>query len=358
MINRLGPIVSGKAHAPILRLGLKRHSRAFNRSITRRGPANPSNVIVLHLTGTSYTGDATLTLNSYTCVLLSGTITLNSGVTGITASSQSYISVSGGTIDGGSHTNCTAIDFPTGCSMVQIDGMTIQNFGASTPRAGSSAVHISSGATPVMVTRCTLNQGSARGLWLESNPAFQSIVSRNTVTNFNMDGIDCDAHTATALVKFNTCNNNLRAGIFVEQGDTYNQLIGNTLMGNHRSGLSVWNNGVNENISTTEYNSAVCNLCDSNLVSSVVSSGSPPSTGYGIETGSQAGDAYQEATSHNLYFNNDVENNQGSGQEDANIGQGTLAKRCAELFFAKHRFGKCGASSGSNYVCADFWKRR
>lgn len=282
---------------------------------------NPNNVIVLHLGGTGFVGDSTLTLSSYTCVILTTTIHVNSGVNAISASGASYVSISGGTIDGGNAAK-TAITFSSGCFMVQVDGMTIQNFGPITPRgSGTDAVHTSGSGTPFLMTRCTVNQGSNRGLWLES-AGYQAVVSRNTFSNFNEDGIDCDAHTATSLIKYNTCSGNYRAGIFVEQGDAYDVLLGNTCTTNHRSGISVWNNGVNSNISPTEYNSVICNICDSSVVGTP-SSGSGNSTGYGLETGSQAGSAYQEYVTHNFCFNNEVESNQGTGQQDVDIGQGS-----------------------------------
>ena len=282
---------------------------------------NPNNVIVLHLGGTGFVGDATLTLSSYTCVILTTTIHVNSGVYAISASGASYVSISGGTIDGGNAAK-TAITFSSGCSMVQVDGMTIQNFGAITPRGSATdAVHTSGSGTPFLMTRCTVKQGSNRGLWLE-NPGYQAIVSRNTFSNFNEDGIDCDAHTATSLIKYNTCSGNYRAGIFVEQGDAYDALVGNTCTTNHRCGISVWNNGVSGNISPTQYNSVICNLCDSSVVGTP-SGGSGNSTGYGLETGSQEGSAYQEYVAHNFFFNNEVESNQGTGQQDVDIGQGS-----------------------------------
>lgn len=80
--------------------------------------ANPGDVIVLHLKGNYTIGANPLTLGSDTCVLLSGTIQINSSTTAscaITASSgASYISVSGGVIDGGTSSppsNGTAMAF-------------------------------------------------------------------------------------------------------------------------------------------------------------------------------------------------------------------------------------------------------
>ncbi len=300
--------------------------------------AHPNDVIVLHLTGATYTGSSSLTLSSDTCILLSGTINLSSGVTAIVASGKSHISISGGTIDGGGSPTAMAIDLSSGCGSVQIDSMTIRNFGPVTPRSSGGVVRNLSGVTPFIVSRCTLNGGSGRGLWTETT-GFTTICTDSTFSNFNMDGIDLDAHTSGSLIKFNTCSGDLRCGVFVEQSDTYNQLIGNVLTGNYRCGVSVWNNGVNSNESPgTNWNSLICNSVSSNIVSqTLVSSGSPPSTGYGIETGSQAGSSYQEYTSHNFYFNNDVMNNQGAGLRDSDLGQGVNGTtQSVQNFFAQN----------------------
>ena len=108
--------------------------------------ANPNNVIVLHLNGTFSVGSSPLTLSSYTCILLNGTIQISSSTganQAIYASGASYLSISGGTIDGGtttsSHAGNNGIYF-TGCSMLQIDAVTLQNFGTSSTRVGGSDV--------------------------------------------------------------------------------------------------------------------------------------------------------------------------------------------------------------------------
>jgi parallel beta-helix repeat protein len=347
--QQAGTIVNGKARTDVT-IGSTTMSSVQTQYNTAR-TNNPNNVIVLHLTGSSYTGDATLVLSSYTCVLLTGTIHSNSGVGAITITGQSYVSISGGTIDAGNLASPkTAISCSSGCFMIQIDGMTLQNFGPLTPRgSGTDAVRSVSGATPFLMTRCTANQGSNRGLWLET-AGYQSIVSRNTFNNFNEDGIDCDAHTATSLIKYNTCSGNYRAGIFVEQGDTYDQLIGNTLTGNHRCGISVWNNGVGANISPTEFNTAVGNICDSSVVGTP-SSGTGNSTGYGLETGSQAGSAFQEYTTHNFFFNNEVESNQGTGQQDADTGQGLNgATGSVQNYYSQNIVANNGSVIGSDFT--------
>src|SRR5205085_5909810 len=120
--------------------------------------ANPNNVIVLHLNGTFTVGANPLKLSSNTSVLLNGTIQINSSTAAnaaITASAtgQTRISISGGIVDGGGLTGNNGISI-SGASMVQIDNMTLQNFGPSSPRVGGSdVIHLSGGSTPYVVTR-------------------------------------------------------------------------------------------------------------------------------------------------------------------------------------------------------------
>ncbi|HVX30672.1 MAG TPA: chitobiase/beta-hexosaminidase C-terminal domain-containing protein, partial [Nitrolancea sp.] len=291
--------------------------------------AHPNDVIVLHLTGSSYTGSSSVTLSSDTCILLSGTINLSSGVTAFVASGQSRICISGGTIDGGGNTTAMAVSLSAGCGMVQLDSMTIRNFGPLTPRSSGGVVENSKGATPFIVSRCTLNGGSARGLWVISGP-FTVICTDTTTNNFNMDGIDLDSHTIGSLVKFCTCSGNFRCGIFVEQSAYYNQLIGNVLTGNYRCGVSVWNNGLSgAETPGTNWNSVICNDVSSNIAQG--------SSGYGIETGCQPGGTNQQYTAHNFYFNNDVMDNQGAGIENANLGQGPNGStQSVENFFCQN----------------------
>ncbi|MBU6409433.1 MAG: right-handed parallel beta-helix repeat-containing protein, partial [Verrucomicrobia bacterium] len=176
--------------------------------------AHPGDVIVLHLNGDYTVGANPLTLGSDTCVLLGGTIQINSSTTAscavTTSNGASYISFSGGLIDGGSSgapaTGREGIYF-NGNSMFQIDAVTLQHFGTNSKRVGGSdVVRAGGGGTPRIVTRCTINGGSARGIWLE-NGGRRSIVSGNFVTDVQMDGVDCDASTSQSLVKFNVLTN-------------------------------------------------------------------------------------------------------------------------------------------------------
>src|SRR5581483_3350847 len=133
--------------------------------------ANPNNVIVLHLNGTFTVGSASLTLQSNTCVLLNGTIQINGSTTASAAikggTSPRHVSISGGIIDGGNLTGNNGISISSG-GMIQVDATTLRNFGPANPRSGGSdVIHFSGGSTPYIVTRCTINGSSSRGIWLQ-----------------------------------------------------------------------------------------------------------------------------------------------------------------------------------------------
>ncbi|HTR40702.1 MAG TPA: right-handed parallel beta-helix repeat-containing protein, partial [Pseudomonadales bacterium] len=260
--------------------------------------ANPGDVIVLHLNGTYTVGANPLTLGSDTCVLLGGIIQINSSTTAnyaITASSgASYISISGGTIDGGtasppSHGR-NGIYF-SGISMFQIDAVTLQNFGNNTSRVGGSdVIRIDHGNTPRIVTRCTINGGSARGIWVATSGP-RDVISDNTVTDVQMDGVDCDESTSASLVKFNYLYNNARYGVFLEQSAAYNLVLGNICNYDQSYGIGCYNNSSTPR-GATEYNSIVCNsLLGDN----------------GLRNGS-TGDGSSVTSSYNFYFNNTVMN--------------------------------------------------
>jgi hypothetical protein len=145
-----------------------------------------------------------------------------------------------------------------------------------------------------------------------------------------MDGIDFDAHTQGSIAKYNNCHDNVRFGIFVEQGDTHDLLLGNLCNGNGSGGFSIWNNGVNADISATQYNTSVANSCSGNSVT-------------GIHTGSQPGSAYVEDTSHNFFFNNVVCNTTSIGLSDVDI-QGTQNYYSQNLIYGNGTDYSFGAS--------------
>ncbi|NQX01940.1 right-handed parallel beta-helix repeat-containing protein, partial [bacterium] len=220
--------------------------------------ANPDAVIVLHLTAPAIIGDTTLVLGSNTCVLIGGTISLNPGITAISALNAGNVSVSGGTIDGDNSTGRNGIDFD-GCFRVLIDHVTFLNFGDKNARvANSDVIAFSKGGSPCIVGYCTLNGGAARGIWTRDATA-RFILTDNAISNMNMDGIDLDGFTSSSLAKFNSTNSNLRTGIFVEEAAKHNQVIGNTCNSN---GMAI--NLYSFAAGPTSYNSIISNTCDAN----------------------------------------------------------------------------------------------
>ena len=218
-----GPIVNGRGRFD-LTIGSNPLSAVQSQYNAARS-AHPNDVIVLHLNGT-FTGSG-LTLFSNTAVLLNGTISSPSGKV-IAATSQSNISISGGTIDGSNTTGRNAIHF-SGCRMMQVDGMTLRNFGARLPRRGNyDIVRFAGGGTPYLFTRNRLNNGAARGVWSQLSGA-KGIYTDNDIGNVNQDAIDLDSHTNAAVVKFNNLHDNIRSGVFVEEGARWNQAFGNLL---------------------------------------------------------------------------------------------------------------------------------
>src|SRR5215472_9697299 len=288
--------------------------------------ANPNNVIVLHLNGAFTVGASPLSLSSTTSVLLNGTIQIDSSTTAgaaitASASGQTRISISGGAIDGGSLTGHNGISI-SGASMVQIDNMTLKNFGASSPRVGGSdVIHLSGGSTPYVVTRNTINGGAARGIWLQLSGQ-KSLISDNEVTNVNQDGVDCDSSTFAAVVKFNYCHDLVRYGVFIEQSAKNNLALGN-ICNNDGRDINVFNNSTTTR-PPTQFNSIISN---SLLGNNGIRSGSTGST--------------TTLTSHNFFFDNTVINasilSEQVGSENYYsqnyLSGGTLSTSGAETFF-------------------------
>ncbi len=293
--------------------------------------AHPNNVIVLHLTGASYTGDATLNLSSNTCVLLSGTITLASGVTGFktTGAGANHISVSGGTVDGQNSTGRNALSF-SACQMVQIDGMTLNNFGSDASAiSGSDTIHFTAGTgagAPYLVSRCSIDGSAGRAIW--SQIALQAVYTNNTCTN-TRSGLDFDSHTHNGLATFNTFGNN-RYGLFIEQSAQFCQGIGNNCSPGNGRGVNVINNA--EDVAV-QYNSVICNTANGN--------------GTGLRTAAvgNTSTGALSTTVHNFLFGNQCFNNTGDGIEGDAAGVAA-----AQNLFSQNNLGGNGtpmATSGS-----------
>jgi parallel beta-helix repeat protein len=254
--------------------------------------AAPNNVIVLHLNGTFTVGSAPLLLSSNTCVLLNGVIQINGSTSASSAisdnNSPSHVSISGGAIDGGGFAGNNGIQF-SGSSMLQVDNVTLTNFGPANPRVGGSdVIHFDHGSTPYIVTRCTINGGSARGIWLQLT-GVKSVMSDNEVSNVNQDGVDCDSSTSGCVAKFNYCHDLVRYGVFIEQSASHNLALGN-ICNNDGRDINVYNNSATPR-GDTAFNTIACNSLMGNN---------------GLRNGSTGTNTV--VSSHNFFFNNTVVN--------------------------------------------------
>jgi parallel beta-helix repeat protein len=271
--------------------------------------SNPNAVLVLRLTAPQITGDATLVMDSKTCVLIEGAINLDPGVTAFSALNESFLSVSGGTINGGNTTGRYGMLFDN-CSRLLIAHVVLQDFGDKNTRvSGSDVIAMFQGGTPCIVDGCTITGGAARGIWTK-NATARFIITDNTVSDVNMDGIDIDAFTRGSITKFNTSFNNIRYGIFVEEGAKYNQVIGNTVSSN-AIGINVYSYAAGP----TTYNTIVGNECSYN--------------GRGIRFGALSG----QLTEHNFSFNNSVLN---TTVADPQRGALDAQGKGSENYFSQH----------------------
>lgn len=207
-------------------------------------------VIVLKLNGT-FNGDQTLTLSSYTCVVLNGTINVYHSNDGVASSGKEYVSFSGGTINGQGNAY-HGIDFTSGVKHSLIDSVEVTD-------CVMDLVHISglkNLGEPVIVTRSNIHTNSSgstrRALWTQTQQ--QAITIDNRFANSAKDGIDNDSYSKYCYNIDNVCEDNGRYGIFIEIEAEYTNSIGNTLRRND-IGLNVF---ADANYSV-HYNSSICN---------------------------------------------------------------------------------------------------
>jgi parallel beta-helix repeat protein len=248
--------------------------------------ANPNHVIVMNLTAPVITGNETITLSSNSCFILSGSINFSFGLTpAFSGRNVSYVSFSGGTFNAQNLAGVNGIVLES-CSYALIDQVTFNNFGPKFIRTlGSEPILLEGCTSPVAVGYCTVNQGSARGIWIKGGTQSTNnlILTDNTLSNLNMDGIDLDVTCTGMLAKFNNCNDNVRYGMFIEEGASSNQVLANSCSGNE-IGLNVFSNTT----SNTRYNSLIANKSISN------------------ERGIRFGAASTRNTSNNFAFNNSI----------------------------------------------------
>ena len=247
--------------------------------------ANPSNVIVMNLTAPVITGNETIILSSNSCFVLSGSIQLSSSIAAFSGKSVSYISFSGGTLDGQNTTGRNGIKLES-CAYTLVDQMTLNNFGDKNTRVlGSEPILLEGCLSPTAVGYCTINGGAARGIWMKGGAQSTSnlIIANNNISNVNMDGIDLDVTSSGMLVKNNICNGNVRYGIFAEEGANLNQVIANTCSGNE-IGFNIYSNA----ITGTRNNSIIANKSILN------------------QRGIRFGSSTTRSTSGNFAFNNSI----------------------------------------------------
>lgn len=315
------PIMNGKGRTEITTPAITLSAIQNDYNAVRT--SNPNNVIVLHLTASTIVGDSPLSLSSNTCVLLDGTIKLNPGISAFSASNSTFLSISGGTIDGQNTTGRNGLNF-SNCSRFVIDQVNWNNFGVKTSRAtGSDVLCLLSCGTPSIVSRCNLDGGAARGIWAKGGSGY--IVSENSSANMNMDGIDFDAYTSYSLIQFNSTPGNIRSGLFVEEAAKYNQLIGN-LTASNPIGINVYSMVAGP----TSYNSFIANTCLANtrgLRAGAAVYKSTNSTTKVVTTTTNR-------TDHNFFFNNVVQET----PKSANTSDAAICAQAygSENYFARH----------------------
>ncbi len=213
---------------------------------------HPNKVIVLKLNGT-FNGDQTLTLDSYTCVVLNGTINVNHTGDGVASDGTEYVSFSGGTIDGQNNAY-HGIDFDTRVKHSVLDSVEVKD-------CVRDVVHIEGSwqfGEPVIVTRCNVHGSPVwRALWTQVK--YQVVVIDSRFADANLDGIDNDSHSKYCYNIDNICEDNGRCGIFIEIHAQYTNSIGNILRRNS-IGINVFAD--NQPVS---YNSSICNEVYDNI---------------------------------------------------------------------------------------------
>ncbi len=319
--------------------------------------ANPGNVIVLRLTSPVIDGDSPLTLQSDTCVVIDGTIALAPGVTAFVATGTAgnplgFISISGGAIDGQNTTGRSGMVF-TNCGKVLVEDVNLLNFGSKTTRVANSDVILFAGCRePCIVDSCVLSGGAARGIWtkgITGSSLSGMLFIDNSVSEVNMDGIDFDTATSSSSAFYNLCRNNVRYGIFVEEGAKHVQAVGNTCTGND-IGINVYS----FDVGPTERNTFAANTLSANRRGlRFGGADTTPSTGL--------------LTRNNFSFNNRIRNSEPLSAIDAQddgsqnyVSQNVLSANAADYgststatFFNSPASSSSGAD-GAAYANVDF----
>jgi len=194
--------------------------------------AHGNDFIVLNLTGAFTHSGAGLTLQSFSAVVLNGTITVSGG-TGPSIgapSGTSFISVSGGTIDGQGR---PAPGLQLRSTMSYVDRVTVRRFGRKEARSSGGSIHMATAGGYAIVRGCRVDVGGGRCIWTQ-NSGKRYLVLDNFTSNCQMDGIDFDSHTADSIAHGNRSDDNTRYGIFIEEGAARNKAWDNDFNRNER----------------------------------------------------------------------------------------------------------------------------
>ncbi|MDB2506107.1 right-handed parallel beta-helix repeat-containing protein [Opitutales bacterium] len=253
---------------------------------------HPNDVIVLTLDGTFTLGANPLNLASNTCVLLQeGTSIISDSTTtatyAIAATNASFISVSGGTLNANLEP-VGGVQFLE-CSKLLVDGMTMLSNRDHTVAGSSDMLHIKGAVGDAKIVRgCTIDTCDFRGIWIQTSRA---LITENIVTNCNKDGIDLDSFSSKCFVANNTCTDNIRYGVFVEEAANRNIVLSNNLHRN-QMGINLYTYEVTQ---PTQYNSILTNFLDAN--------------GRGLRSGERDTPVDRE-TKHNYFYNNRITNSE------------------------------------------------
>jgi parallel beta-helix repeat protein len=268
---------------------------------------HPDDVIVLTLKGQFTLDGASLLLQSHTAVILDGAITAPSSSKAaqvITAANPSeFISISGGTIEL-SGRSAEGLFLPS-TTMAYIDHVTVKNGGQRDVRAGKGMIHLARGGGYNILHANTVDNSGGRCIWTQNSNA-RYVVLENYLTNCNQDGVDFDSSTANSLAIGNTCVDNVRYGVFIEQSDSFNKIYGNTATTRGIPGIPGRAIGVYNNATS----SGTRGITDKNTIFS--NSSDVISDGLRVGSISTATGGVAE-TAHNFLFNNVVNNSRNNG---------------------------------------------
>jgi hypothetical protein len=302
-----GPIMNGRSRTDIaLDASSYPTISSVQQAYNDARQQNPNDVIVLTLAGTFTLDSSPLLLQSYTVVILDGTINVpanGSAPEAITASNPSqFVAISGGTIElnGASR---AGIYFPSS-TMADVDGVTVKDGGVYNVRKSGSMIHFQNGGGYNILHGNTVNSSGGRCIWTQENHS-RYVVLENYLTYCNMDGVDFDSSTRNSFAIRNTAVDNERYGVFIEQSDSYNTAYANFTttkdIGAAGRGVEVYNNATSAGTrGITDMNTVFGNTSD--IVGDGLRVGSISTASGGVAE-----------TAHTFMFNNIVKNSKGNG---------------------------------------------